>query len=209
MVGCGPADLRWDQGGSGVQISDKRRRIEGTAVADRVGRDPDPQRGAFSAGHPRGGLQPGTDEPVGSRPGGLDVHRRHAGRSRPPTPASGSSRSSTSRTAVPGTSARARRRGRFVVMLTQDALPADRKWLAALLAPFADPQVVASYSRQVPRADANPMERFFLERRFPPGPPVRRERRGEARSRWTTCSSRTSAPQSGGRPCSGIRSTKP
>ena len=49
-----------------------------------------------------------------------------------------------------------------------------------LLIPFADPQVVASYSRQVPRADANPMERFFLERRFPPGAPVRRERRGDA-----------------------------
>jgi rhamnosyltransferase len=70
--------------------------------------------------------------------------------------------------------------GEIVVMLTQDALPADRKWLAALLAPFADPQVVASCSRQVPRADANPMERFFLQRRFPPGPPVRRERRGDA-----------------------------
>lgn len=69
--------------------------------------------------------------------------------------------------------------GEVVVMLTQDALPADRKWLAALLAPFADPQVVASYSRQVPRTDANPMERFFLQRRFPPGPPVRRERRGD------------------------------
>jgi rhamnosyltransferase len=70
--------------------------------------------------------------------------------------------------------------GEVVVMLTQDALPADRTWLAALLAPFADPQVVASYSRQVPCADANPMERFFLERRFPPRPPVRRERRGDA-----------------------------
>jgi rhamnosyltransferase len=70
--------------------------------------------------------------------------------------------------------------GEILVMLTQDAMPADRNWLAALLTPFADPQVVASYSRQVPRADANPMERFFLERRFPPRPPVRRERRGDA-----------------------------
>ena len=70
--------------------------------------------------------------------------------------------------------------GDIVVMLTQDALPADTKWLAALLAPFAEPNVVASYSRQVPRADANPMERFFLERRFPPRPLLRRERHGDA-----------------------------
>lgn len=71
-------------------------------------------------------------------------------------------------------------RGEIVVLLTQDAVPADRGWLAALLAPFADPQVVASYSRQVPHADANPMERFFLLKRFPPGPAVRRVARGAA-----------------------------
>lgn len=65
-------------------------------------------------------------------------------------------------------------RGEIVVLMTQDAVPADRAWLAALLAPFEDPQVVAAYSRQVPHADANPMERFFLLKRFPPGPPVRR-----------------------------------
>ena len=70
--------------------------------------------------------------------------------------------------------------GEIVVMLTQDALPADKKWLAALLTPFVDPQVVAAYSRQVPRADANPMERFFLQRRFPLRPTVRRERHGGA-----------------------------
>jgi rhamnosyltransferase len=71
-------------------------------------------------------------------------------------------------------------RGEVVVLLTQDAVPADRKWLAALLAPFDDPQVVATYSRQVPNADANPMERFFLLKRFPPGAPARREKRGDA-----------------------------
>lgn len=71
-------------------------------------------------------------------------------------------------------------RGEIVVLLTQDALPADGKWLDGLLAPFSDPQVVASYSRQLPNADANPMERFFLLKRFPPGAPVRRARRGDA-----------------------------
>jgi len=71
-------------------------------------------------------------------------------------------------------------KGDLLVLLTQDALPADRRWLAALLEPFADPRVVASYSRQVPHPDANPMERFFLAKRFPAGPPVRREKRGPA-----------------------------
>lgn len=71
-------------------------------------------------------------------------------------------------------------RGEIVVLLTQDALPADSRWLSQLLAPFVDPRVVASYSRQVPYPDANPMERFFLAQRFPDGPPVRREKRGPA-----------------------------
>ena len=71
-------------------------------------------------------------------------------------------------------------KGDLLVLLTQDALPADRRWLAALLEPFVDPRVVASYSRQVPHPDANPMERFFLAKRFPAGPPVRREKRGPA-----------------------------
>jgi rhamnosyltransferase len=67
-------------------------------------------------------------------------------------------------------------RGEFVVLMTQDALPADDAWLARLLDPFADPRVAATYSRQVPREDANPMERFFLQTHFPPGPAIRREK---------------------------------
>ena len=71
-------------------------------------------------------------------------------------------------------------KGDVIALLTQDALPADDRWLAELLAPLADPRVVASYSRQVPYPDANPMERFFLAQRFPEGPPVQREKRGTA-----------------------------
>ena len=66
--------------------------------------------------------------------------------------------------------------GEIIVLMTQDALPADRHWLAELLAPLADPQVAAVYSRQVPRPDAPPTEKFFLAYRFPPGKPVRRAR---------------------------------
>ena len=68
--------------------------------------------------------------------------------------------------------------GDLVVFMSQDALPADDRWLAELSAPFADPRVAGAYSRQVPRPDASPMERYFLETRFPAGAPVRREKRG-------------------------------
>lgn len=65
-------------------------------------------------------------------------------------------------------------RGEFVVLMTQDARPRDADWLRALLEPFADPKVAATYSRQVPRPDANPMERYFLETHFPAGEAVTR-----------------------------------
>lgn len=70
--------------------------------------------------------------------------------------------------------------GDVVVLMTQDALPRDTHWLAALLAPLADPTVAASYSRQVPYPDANPMEQFFLRTHFPPESVVRRATGGGA-----------------------------
>lgn len=65
-------------------------------------------------------------------------------------------------------------RGEVVVLMTQDALPRDASWLARLLAPLADPAVAATYSRQVPYPDANPMEQHFLLTHFPPEPAIRR-----------------------------------
>jgi rhamnosyltransferase len=64
--------------------------------------------------------------------------------------------------------------GEIVAFLSQDALPANDSWLAALVAPFNDPTIAATYSRQIPRGDAMPMECFFLLSRFPPGESVRR-----------------------------------
>lgn len=69
-------------------------------------------------------------------------------------------------------------RGAFVVFLSQDAKPRGDDWLEKLLIPFEDPQVAATYSRQVPYDDANPMERYFLQTHFPPGLAVRRARQG-------------------------------
>ncbi len=77
--------------------------------------------------------------------------------------------------------------GDTVVFLTQDALPANPDWLAALLAPLADPTVAAAYARQVPRPDAPPTERFFLGYHFPPGAPVRRTRPASGRVGFPDC----------------------
>jgi len=60
-----------------------------------------------------------------------------------------------------------RAKGDIVVFLTQDALPADKNWLASLFEPFQDEKVAAVCSRQIPNADASPMEQFFLAKRFP------------------------------------------
>jgi rhamnosyltransferase len=69
-------------------------------------------------------------------------------------------------------------RGEFIVFLSQDAQPRGTDWLEKLLIPFEDPQVAATYSRQVPYPDANPMERYFLQTHFPPGLAVRRGKQG-------------------------------
>jgi rhamnosyltransferase len=75
-------------------------------------------------------------------------------------------------------------RGDVVVFLSQDALPRDDTWLAGLLAPFQAPDVAAAFSRQVPRSDANPMERFFLETHFPEEPALYRLPAGDGNLRF-------------------------
>jgi len=52
--------------------------------------------------------------------------------------------------------------GEIVVLLTQDATPADESWLPALVACYDDPAVGAAYCRQIPRPDCNP----FIARRI-------------------------------------------
>lgn len=45
--------------------------------------------------------------------------------------------------------------GEFLVFLGGDAVPQSSRWLAALLAPFSDPDVDAVYGRQIPRGGAS------------------------------------------------------
>jgi len=57
--------------------------------------------------------------------------------------------------------------GEIVVFLVQDAIPANQRWLANLIAPLEHPDVAAAYSRQVPRDGANPIERRDIHRGAP------------------------------------------
>lgn len=64
-------------------------------------------------------------------------------------------------------------RGGTLVYLSAHCRPLSRHWLATLVAPLADPAVVASFGRQVPIPGVNPIEAATTERNFPPAPPAR------------------------------------
>jgi rhamnosyltransferase len=61
----------------------------------------------------------------------------------------------------------------IVVLLTQDALPADGYCLENLIKPLQNPQIVASFGRQVPRPDASPTENFTRLFNYPETPIVK------------------------------------
>jgi rhamnosyltransferase len=53
------------------------------------------------------------------------------------------------------------------VFLSQDAQPLGAHWLHLLTAPLGDRLLGALYARQVPRPDATPFERFFIQTLYP------------------------------------------
>ena len=63
-------------------------------------------------------------------------------------------------------------RGDVVVYLSAHCRPCDDGWLASLLAPFADRDVVAAFGRQVPVPGVNAIEAITTRRNFPPTPPA-------------------------------------
>lgn len=62
-------------------------------------------------------------------------------------------------------------RGDVVVFLSAHCRPTSRGWLAALVAPFTEPGVVATFGRQVPIAGVNPIEAITTIRNFPEDAP--------------------------------------
>jgi rhamnosyltransferase len=63
--------------------------------------------------------------------------------------------------------AAAQARGALLVFLVQDAVPADRGWLRALVAAAERPGVAASYSRQVPHPHASGVVRRYWQSALP------------------------------------------
>jgi rhamnosyltransferase len=61
-------------------------------------------------------------------------------------------------------------RGDILVFLTQDAIPANEYFLEKLIQPLADPQIAATYGRQIPRSDAKPTEKFTRSFNYPETP---------------------------------------
>ena len=58
--------------------------------------------------------------------------------------------------------------GDFILCITQDALPCDKYYVERLIAPFAEDEKIAMASgRQVPREDANPIEKLTREFNYP------------------------------------------
>jgi rhamnosyltransferase len=70
--------------------------------------------------------------------------------------------------------------GKYVVFLTQDAVPADSCWLECLLRPFEEfPDVAGTFSRQIPRPDANLLESNDIRQDFPHERVVKKLRSGQ------------------------------
>ena len=53
--------------------------------------------------------------------------------------------------------------GDVLAFTTQDAYANDEHWLAHLVAPLVSERVAGAYGRQLPHANANPSERYFLD----------------------------------------------
>ena len=58
--------------------------------------------------------------------------------------------------------------GEILVFMTDDAIPTDEHCLENLVAPLISEGVAATYARQIPNDDANPLERFLRNFNYPP-----------------------------------------
>ena len=65
--------------------------------------------------------------------------------------------------------------GETVVFLTQDAVPANREFLAKLICPLAEEKVAVATGRQLPKAEASPMEKLVRAFNYPAESHIRSE----------------------------------
>lgn len=72
-----------------------------------------------------------------------------------------------------------RARGEMLLFLSQDAEPASTDWMRTLVEPLRQARVAGAYARQIPRPDADPLMRFFLDETYGPRPARRLFARGD------------------------------
>ena len=65
--------------------------------------------------------------------------------------------------------------GDIVVFLTQDAVPANDRFLENLIRPLSDEKVAVVTGRQLPKADAFPMEKLVRQFNYPEESHIRSE----------------------------------
>lgn len=59
-------------------------------------------------------------------------------------------------------------KGKYVVYITHDAIPKDNAWLSELINPLKkDKSLAGIYSRQIPKKDEKPIEKFFYFSLYP------------------------------------------
>jgi len=59
-------------------------------------------------------------------------------------------------------------KGDIFVFTVGDAIPYNNFWLKELVSPLKENAVAASYSRQIPREESNPVDSHFIKNAFPP-----------------------------------------
>lgn len=57
--------------------------------------------------------------------------------------------------------------GKYLVYLTQDAIPANEFWLDALIKNLEDKKIAGVFGRQLPNKDANPLTTYFQNTMYP------------------------------------------
>jgi len=58
-------------------------------------------------------------------------------------------------------------KGKYLVFMTQDAIPADKNWLSELIKSLNDEKVAGVYSRQIPKENENTIDKFFYLSLYP------------------------------------------
>lgn len=57
--------------------------------------------------------------------------------------------------------------GKYIVFLTQDALPGDNQWLKNLVTPLSEENIVATFSQQIPYKRTNLFQKYYYSFLYP------------------------------------------